>query len=100
MAINFDFKNKENKQKIMIGVLIAVIAITVVVLYTYFFKSQNVIPLSMEEVPTEPLIAVQPKSLDTEILSNPVFQGLIKFGDYPVDVKDSDLGRENPFIPF
>lgn len=99
MAFNLDLKNKENKQKIMILVLVGVLVATFFVLYFYFFQSQSVVPLSMEVV-SEPLIAIQERQLNTEVLSDPVFQGLKKFGDYPVDVKDSELGRENPFIPF
>lgn len=99
MAINFDLKNKENRQKIMTWSLVVVLIITFLVLYAYFFQSQSVVPLSTEGVP-EPMLEIQERSLNIEILSSPVFQGLKKFGDYPVVVKDSDLGRENPFIPF
>lgn len=99
MAINFDLKNKENRQKLMMWTLIAVLGITFFVLYNYFFQSQRVVPLFVENAP-KPLLIVQESKLNTEILSSTTFQGLKKFGNYPVDVKDSDLGRENPFIPF
>lgn len=99
MAISLDFKNNENRQKLMMLILAVVAAVTFFIVYNYFFRESNVIPLATENVP-ESLSVVQGGQLDTSVLSNKAFQSLKKNGDYPVEVKDSELGRDNPFTPF
>ncbi len=92
-------KNPENKQKIMTGVLVAAVMITIFVLYNYYFGKKPVVSVP-GAVPATSLSPAASIRLDTEILENPVFQNLKKIGQYPIEPRKEELGRLNPFIPF
>lgn len=97
-----DFKNQENRQKLLIGVFVLVILITVLILYSSYFK-QQIIPIESPDTSTAgiPAVAMTPgQKLNLDVLDNPIFQSLRKFGTYPVEIKKEEVGRDNPFSPF
>lgn len=99
MKINFDYKNPENRQKIMVVILAVVIFTTMLVLYLYFFGGEKTVILPQpvgDATSTGVSVADQ---LNTKILENERFQDLNQFGDYPVEAKESEIGRVNPFKP-
>lgn len=103
MKINFDFKNPENRQKIMVGILVIAILATISFLYSYYFSKlfipSVVIPSGTILTETSrPLIQVG--GFDVGILKDPIFTDLKKFGEYPLSVKEDDRGRQNPFAPY
>lgn len=92
-------KDPENKQKIMIGVFVAVIMTTIFVLFNYYSgkKPTVAVPGATPATALSPAAGIR---LDTEILESPVFQNLKKIGKYPIEPKKDELGRMNPFIPY
>lgn len=103
MKINFDFKNPENRQKIMAGIVVIMILATISFLYSYYFSKSSipfvVIPSGTILTETSPT-SIQVGGFDVGILKNPIFMDLKKFGEYPINVKEDDRGRQNPFAPY
>ncbi len=99
MKLNFiDLKDQENKQKVMIGVLIIAVLVTFLIIYFNYF-SQEVATLVAPPT-TTPISIMGEQKLDLAVLESKKFQDLRKFGIYPVDVKRDEVGRSNPFSPF
>lgn len=92
-------KNPENKQKIMVGVFVAVVIITIFVLYGYYSgkKATVVVPGTIPAASLSPVAGIR---LDTGILENPIFQNLKKMGKYPIESREEEFGRTNPFLPY
>lgn len=102
MNLNFlDFKNSENRQKLLIGIFVVVILVTILILYSFYFRQQT-IPITQPETPggVPSAIMTPSQKLNVEVLENPIFQSLKKFGKYPVEVNKEEVGRDNPFSPF
>lgn len=100
MKIDFDYKNPENKQKIMVVILVIVIFVTALILYLYFFSGKETV---IAPIPAGDISSVGvniAEQLNTEILENERFQDLDRFGNYPVEAKENEIGRSNPFKPY
>lgn len=97
MQFNLSFlKNPENKQKIMITVLIIVVFVTAYVMYLYFFSGPQALP-----PPEDQVAPIGTINLNIGVLNNEIFKSLEKIGDYPAEFpKEGEVSRENPFIPY
>lgn len=90
-------KNPENKQKLMAVVLIAVVFIILFILY-FYYKDRIFSPVQVL-LPEAPAVSEVAKiKLNTSPLLGEAFQGLKKFGEYPLELLKEDFGKTNPFL--
>lgn len=64
------FNNQDKKQKILLGVLVLVFSVTVVVVYSNFFKNPNTV------TQINPIGKLEPLNINLKILDSEVFNNL------------------------
>lgn len=98
---------QEKKQQILIAALIAVVAVSALIIYFGFFRSPASLPAGEISPPGMTNNAQNGEALKASgeigdvnflFLQNPRFLELKKYGEWPIQPRQP--GRENPFLPF
>jgi len=89
---------QKKRQKILIGILIVVIIITIFVWYSNFQKGPSVVK---EQAAISPLVSekrLKDIELELNVLDSSLFKSLKSHGVLPITV--GETGRQNPFEPY
>lgn len=83
----------------MVGIVVVAMLATISILYFNYFSG---LFISVSGIPSDEIMISQPAIgvFDVGVLKNQIFIDLKKFGDYPINIKEDDRGRQNPFIPY
>ncbi len=90
---------QKKRQKILLGILIAVAVVTVFIWYSNYQKGPAVEEsTSQEESTSATEERLKEMELDFSVLNNNLFKSLKSHGALPVIT--GETGRENPFEPY
>ena len=94
------FLQQKKFQKVLIFVLVAVLVITVIVIWRGFFQKKT--PISGEEII---LIPEKKVEINFGAFDNPLLEKLQPFSEIQplegaVSGEAGEIGRENPFLPY
>ncbi len=92
MAITF--LEREKIQRYLILVFLAIVLITIFLIWYNFLRKQEFIIVEPEEI----LILPKKIEIDFGILKSPILEELKPFEEIPP--LEEKIGRENPFIPY
>lgn len=98
MAIEFEEEKK--KQKYLIGVAVAILLITSVILWRGYFSEVELPEKETASTSTQPQFSIESlPQIDFNILEANILEEL---NTYPSieGIDEEEIGRENPFLPY
>ncbi len=90
-----DFLQQRKRQKYLVPITIAVIVITVLILWFGYFKEEKAVFLPVEDQTGTVFREIK---IDFSVLENPFLKELQSF--IKITPFEGKTGRENPFVPY